>query len=419
MKKLVLIYCLFTVSIFSQWVPQTSGTIEKLNDAIFQNQTTGYVCGNSGVILKTTDGGTNWIAKPSNTSHDLKCIMINPVNNDYVLAVGNVSTLLLSTNAGATFSNVAVSPVDWNKVRHADIFNVYVCGGMGRVAKSTNAGANWTIIPVNSSDTLISMWVFNSTTVIVGAKHGKMFKTTDSGSNWVQISNAFPDIDVKDFYFQNSSTGYAISGGVSSFRGEIMKTVNGGMNWFSTYLMPTYVDMDRILIVGNEAYITYTDKISLHYGNILKSFSGASGTQWYMLQTVFSNTAPALTFGSSTILYAVGTGGRILKSTNSGGDPIGVQPVNSEVPQNFSLSQNYPNPFNPVTNIEFSLPQSSNINLTVFNAAGKQVAEITNGYYTAGIYKADFDASDLSSGVYFYKLTADKFTETKKMILVK
>ena len=125
MKKLVLIYCLFTVSIFSQWVPQTSGTIEKLNDAIFQNQTTGYVCGNSGVILKTTDGGTNWIAKPSNTSHDLKCIMINPVNNDYVLAVGNVSTLLLSTNAGATFSNVAVSPVDWNKVRHADIFNVY------------------------------------------------------------------------------------------------------------------------------------------------------------------------------------------------------------------------------------------------------------------------------------------------------
>ena len=198
-----------------------------------------------------------------------------------------------------------------------------------------------------------------------------------------------------------------------------MKTVNGGMNWFSTYLMPTYVDMDRILIVGNEAYITYTDKISLHYGNILKSFSGASGTQWYMLQTVFSNTAPALTFGSSTILYAVGTGGRILKSTNSGGDPIGVQPVNSEVPQNFSLSQNYPNPFNPVTNIEFSLPQSSNINLTVFNAAGKQVAEITNGYYTAGIYKADFDASDLSSGVYFYKLTADKFTETKKMILVK
>ncbi len=88
-------------------------------------------------------------------------------------------------------------------------------------------------------------------------------------------------------------------------------------------------------------------------------------------------------------------------------------------PFEFALSQNYPNPFNPNTVISYSIAAEGNVTLKVFNAAGQQVSELVNAYHTAGIYNAEFNASALSSGVYFYRLDANGFTATNKMILVK
>ena len=85
----------------------------------------------------------------------------------------------------------------------------------------------------------------------------------------------------------------------------------------------------------------------------------------------------------------------------------------------YSLSQNYPNPFNPVTNIKFSIPTGSVVKLTVFDITGREVATLINQNLNAGSYTADFDASKLSSGIYFYTITAGDFTDTKKMMLVK
>jgi hypothetical protein len=102
------------------------------------------------------------------------------------------------------------------------------------------------------------------------------------------------------------------------------------------------------------------------------------------------------------------------------GGLVSVEPVaGNEIPREFSLGQNYPNPFNPVTKISFSIPQSANTKLTVFDISGKQVAELVNNTLNAGTYNVDFDAGNLGSGVYFYKIEAGKFSETRKMILVK
>lgn len=88
-------------------------------------------------------------------------------------------------------------------------------------------------------------------------------------------------------------------------------------------------------------------------------------------------------------------------------------------PEKFSLSQNYPNPFNPSTVISYSVAKDGFVSLKVYNNLGQQVAELMNGVQTAGVYNAVFSASGLSSGIYFYKLEANGFTDTKKMILVK
>ena len=98
---------------------------------------------------------------------------------------------------------------------------------------------------------------------------------------------------------------------------------------------------------------------------------------------------------------------------------IGIHPISTEVPVEYTLQQNYPNPFNPVTNINFSIPKTGVVKLTVYDAAGRETATLFNGELSAGTYNYDFDASHLASGIYFYKLEADDFTQTKKMVLVK
>ncbi|MEO8512069.1 MAG: Omp28-related outer membrane protein [Ignavibacteria bacterium] len=98
--------------------------------------------------------------------------------------------------------------------------------------------------------------------------------------------------------------------------------------------------------------------------------------------------------------------------------PVGVQNQN-EVADKFSLEQNYPNPFNPTTNIKFSIPSDQHVSLKFYNSMGQEVATYVDDFLKAGVYNADFDASNLSSGIYFYTLKTTNFVETKKMMLVK
>jgi hypothetical protein len=91
----------------------------------------------------------------------------------------------------------------------------------------------------------------------------------------------------------------------------------------------------------------------------------------------------------------------------------------SETPEVYSLSQNYPNPFNPTTKIYFSIPKSNNVTLKIYDIVGKEVETLINKEMSPGNYSIDFNATKLSSGIYFYKLTSANFTQTKKMILVK
>ena len=91
----------------------------------------------------------------------------------------------------------------------------------------------------------------------------------------------------------------------------------------------------------------------------------------------------------------------------------------AETAQTFSLSQNYPNPFNPVTSIRFSLPEISNVRLSVFDISGREVKNLLNGKLNAGTYEYNFNAEGISSGVYFYRIDAGKYSEIKRMVLLK
>jgi len=98
---------------------------------------------------------------------------------------------------------------------------------------------------------------------------------------------------------------------------------------------------------------------------------------------------------------------------------VGVDVANSNVPSEFSLGQNYPNPFNPSTMIRYGLPHKSDVQLLIFNTLGQQVSVLQNGEQEAGYHEVQFNGTALSSGVYFYRLRAGGFVETKQLLLLR
>ena len=95
------------------------------------------------------------------------------------------------------------------------------------------------------------------------------------------------------------------------------------------------------------------------------------------------------------------------------------QPQSAAIPKSFVLNQNYPNPFNPSTTISFSVPQGSKVSLKIYNILGQEVANLVDDFRQAGNYSVQFNANKLASGVYFYRLQANDFAQTKKLLLLK
>lgn len=154
-------------------------------------------------------------------------------------------------------------------------------------------------------------------------------------------------------------------------------------------------------------------------------YSSAGTQQWWIKYNGTGNAndlGTAITLDGSNVYV---TGSSIGSSNNTDfatvkyAQTVGIQQTGTGSPVSYSLRQNYPNPFNPVTNINFEIPISGNVKLTVYDDAGRMVALLTNGFLNAGFYSAMFDAENLASGVYFYNLETENYSEAKKMILIR
>ena len=111
--------------------------------------------------------------------------------------------------------------------------------------------------------------------------------------------------------------------------------------------------------------------------------------------------------------------GNEMETLDKGIEGNETENLNSSIPNTAFLGNNYPNPFNPVTKIEFGIPNSGNVVINIFDVSGKEVASIFNGFREAGNYSVEFNASDYSSGVYFYKMVFENSVIVKKMLILK
>jgi hypothetical protein len=162
---------------------------------------------------------------------------------------------------------------------------------------------------------------------------------------------------------------------------------------------------------------------SLKFTNLIWTGQAVGGYRWNQLPADPFNLAypvPENLRYSNTTLQTAGTDGKALGDLNWFPEQITeVKEIPNSLPTKFDLSQNYPNPFNPTTIINYSIPTSGFVSLKVFNILGQEVATLYQGFQKAGIFKANFDATKLASGIYLYRLESSGFSETKKMILMK
>jgi hypothetical protein len=181
---------------------------------------------------------------------------------------------------------------------------------------------------------------------------------------------------------------------------EGMQFANGG--WFDSLRV-------QVRVSGSWNYVT----------NLQSSppYPGANGTSYETFELSF---VPITGDGIRIAGTPGGTADYVsvaeLRVLNNGATGVTPSPG---IPRDYSLEQNYPNPFNPSTKMSFNLPVGSDVTLTVYNLLGQEIATLVNGYHAAGRYTVDFSADRMSNGIYFYSIRANKFSEMKKMVLLK
>jgi len=348
------------------WQIQTTGlnSTQLLYNVVFVNSSVGCAVGKNGTVIRTTDGGDTWISiGPSGATQNFWGVTIfSPLE---IIVSGASGSIYKTTNGGNTWTSCS-NPVS------SIFFEIAFIGMTGYTtaqqpnfsfAKSSNQGNNWSLSPI-SDFSGYGVTSVGSSLYLAGENLStnklRIIKSTDGGQTWdSQIMNEHGNF--VDISFSNEMKGFALSKGY--FTSSIYKTIDGGNSWQFVVTFNTLL---------NDIYCT------------------------------------------ANHVYAVGDSGNIYTSEIT----VGIEHISENV-EGYSLSQNFPNPFNPETNIKFSISQSGNVKLTVFDITGKEVESLVNEKLSAGTYAYNFNASNLPSGTYFYKIETDNFVETKKMVLIK
>ena len=422
---------LVTQICFGQWYTQNSGTTINLKDVIFLDANKGFAIGEGGLIIQTTDGGTTWVNQESGTIISLNSICFIDENNGWIVGgeyIGSFSQsiLLHTTNGGG---NWFIELQDTNSLFNDICFPSSSFGiiGGGRsddmlFLRTNDGGVSWV------ESTIDSIWSFpvrrmcfiNVNTGWSIEYHGYVItKTTDGGLTWTRNltlgGTECGGIGAIDFL--DSNYGIIVSGYMHGTQelGNYAKTTNGGETWQKRKLYNDFRDITLLNSDFGIALATSHDSLSLFYV-ILATYD--AGESWEVQFINRSEILNSVYFTDENNGWVVGDNGIILHTTN-GGVSFVEEEQTGEMPTEFLLSQNYPNPFNPSTKIKYSIPQTSLVQLKVFDVLGNEIETLINEEKPVGTYELTWNAASLPSGVYFYQLKAEEYSAVKKMILIK
>jgi photosystem II stability/assembly factor-like uncharacterized protein len=364
-----------------------------------------------------TTGATNWAAAFGGDGGE---VCFQPNNPMYILGETQNNGVYRSVNGGASWSSSTsgltgsgswVAPI----LAHPDSVEIFYTA-RSQVFKSTNMGASWFAISTGTSGTIREMAISKSNpNIIFASSGGSLYKSTDRGYTFASSGTGLPNKTITSIYIHPDSNKVAIVT-MSGFGGnKIHKTIDGGASWFSINgNLPDSPANDGLIY-----YPGYSTNIILCANDMGVFMTSNGGSNWTELAQGLPNTvAMHMDYNNQSGKLRLGTHGR--GTWEMSGSLIGITNYNNTVPGSHFLNQNYPNPFNPNTKISFGIKKAGIVNLTVFDALGRKVSTlINNENLKPGTYEATFRGDNLTSGIYFYRLTTNDFAETKKMMLIK
>jgi photosystem II stability/assembly factor-like uncharacterized protein len=436
MKRIIyiLLFCVFNLSLAkaqSSWFNVTPPINDLLLNRIqFTSENTGFAIGpmislSSGYLLKTTNAGTNWQSIFIDFAWVWSLFFID--NNTGYIAGSNSSdgVLAKTTNGGIYWSlqNTGIGTALLT-VFFIDNNTGFVGGKYNYVAKTTNGGNNWIYKPGALGQEFNDIYFIDANTGFIIGNSNTINKTTNGGDNWIQLNYGSP-YNYTSIHFLNNSTGY-ICTQTSSDSSIVYKTTNTGENWIYLSNIPTV--LSSIFFPNlNTGYTTGGKKI-------FKTSNGGLNWTSQMPDSNANSNWRTVCFINDNTGFIAGAHGLIMKTTDGGN--VFINNISNNIPNKFYLFQNYPNPFNPVTKIRFEIPSDIKsqtqdgyfplrrgvggmTTLKIFDMLGREVTTLVNEQLAPGTYEVTFDGSNIASGIYYYKLKAGDYIETKKMLIIK
>ncbi len=434
------ILILGTINIFGQWTAQNTGISENLNAVYFLNKDKGWAVGNSGAIIKTTDGGNTWIKQNSGVTSKLTCI--NFLNDTSGVAGGENGKLLYTYDGGNNWKATPIKDTISGKIVYPTINKVtvydssFIFVGTNGLFRMYYKGIGWKDINfdywrlVNHDYKVENFKFFNDSSGIAVVDYydsslSKLFlKTNNGGKNWEYINHLTFTTSYYNNSFILSQDSIFVTGKTSRYSVAEFTIVNSGgsnLTWRSPFdttsspNLPYYINMDKPFFVSAKNGWAIAAKWGGGSSVILKTNDGGyswskvnSGINTYQLNDIF--------FLDENHGWAVGDSGKVYVTDNGGGQITSVNDNNKNIlPGDFSLYQNYPNPFNPTTTIRYSMPAAGNVNLSIYNMLGQKVTTLVNNRESSGYHSVQFNSDGIASGVYMYVLKiGKKYTSFKE-----
>ena len=453
-----------------------SGTTDIFYSVSFTSVDTGFAGGMNDALLKTTDGGITWTNIPISSAGDIfytidffdannGIAVANPVatasSKLYITADAGVSWTmapgpghavydLTYSSADTVFAvgaqNQSISRstdggLSWNLVNtgsftfillgvdFVDNYGVAV-GQFGDIYITNNGGNSWTYnTSISTSDNYEGIHVINSDTTYFGGMNEKMYKTTDGGLTWNVEYDGPGDSHFFDIEFTENGTGFA-----SLSDGRILRKSPHAVLVLD--ITPANVDFGNVVVGKQE-----TEKVVVYNrGNdTLRVSQIVTPSNIFSVDTSSFTVAPAdsqvvrvmfapeqpINYTDSLGIYS--NDPTIEKLTvlvsGSGFVPTGIENENTP-PRELKLHHNYPNPFNPETIVAFDLPTAQRVVIKIFDLSGREIKTLARGNFPAGRHRVSWNGRDsvgrqAASGMYLYRIVAGKFTQTRKMSLLR
>lgn len=371
-------------------------------------------------IKYNVSGAQQWVQRyngPGNNIDEAKSLRVSSSGDVFVTGYSRGGAAF-GTEDYATIKYNTSGAVQWTQRYNGtgngyDVANSLAIDAAGNVyvtGACTGSGTNYDYVSVKYNTSGVQQWLqtYNG-----------------PGNNWDEATSIAVD-GTGNVYV----TGYSTGSGTGFDYATMKYNSAGTQQWLQRFNGPaSSIDQAISIAVdasGNVYSAGWSQGSTSNFDYSVIKYNSAGTQQWEKRYNGPANTGD---FGTSFAIdgtgnlyisgYSDGIGTSSDYATIKYSQTVGVEPLNSEIPSEYSLSQNYPNPFNPATNVEFKIADFGFASLQIYNQAGQLISTLVNEDLQPGTYIVRWNAANQPSGVYFYKLVTEGFAETKKMILIK